>query len=260
MFNLNGLVISGLLATSALAVPVEQQQPRSLLSDKRGLAYNEVSLLNTLLGKAAFSWEYNWAAERNTLSSSGPEFVPMLWGEKMFDEWPDAVEKALSSGSKHIFGFNEPDYPEQANMSPQDAVDAWKTHMNPYADRAKLGSPAVTNSNENGQGLEWLRSFFDACDGDCKVDFLAVHWYASASQFESFKSHVEDSLDLAREQGISDVWVTEFRGEGDGELEFLAKAMSWLDDKDGVAAYAYFKASEFVSGGSITDLGSAYCT
>lgn len=43
-----------------------------------------------------------------------------------------------------------------------------------------LGSPAVSNSGNPGEGLDWLREFMDQCDG-CNVDFICVHWYAAPS-------------------------------------------------------------------------------
>lgn len=251
MVGIKSLLFTGLLAASTLAAPVEQQnEPRFLGTSKRGLAFNDASLLNTFIGKFKYGWSYNWGA---TGPSHGPEFVPMLWGPKMFDKWSDSVEKSLSSGATNLLGFNEPDLPEQANMSPQEAAKAWKTHMNPYSDRAKLGSPAVTNG-DGDMGLNWLRSFFDACAGDCTVDFLAVHWYSSASEVEGFKSHVRDAVKLAREQGISDVWVTEFQGQGGDEEKFVEEVLPWLEGEDGVARYAYFMVDNMAN----TPIAAAY--
>ena len=255
MVSIKSLLLSGLLATSSLAAPVEQKNNEPRLfggHDKRGLAFNDESIFTGFLGKLAFGWSYNWAA---TGPSSGPEFVPMLWGTKMFGEWPGAIEQSLASGAKNILGFNEPDLAAQANMSPQEAADAWKIHMNPYAGRAKLGSPGVTSDQSGGEkGLGWLRSFFDACGGQCTVDFLAIHWYGPASNVENFKNHVREAVELARSQGINDVWVTEFRGEGEGELKFVAEVLPWLDNEPGVARYAYFMVDEIAN----TEVGQAY--
>jgi hypothetical protein len=58
------------------------------------------------------------------------------------------------------------------------AVTAWKKFMDPaktFKERMFLGSPAVTNSDAPGEGLDWLKSFMDKCN-DCKVDFICVHW------------------------------------------------------------------------------------
>lgn len=254
MVSMKSLLLSSLLATSSLTAPVDKQNEPRLFGghDKRGLAFNDESIFTSFLGKLAFGWSYNWAA---TGPGSGPEFVPMLWGTKVLGEWPGAIEQSLSAGAKNILGFNEPDHPGQANMSPQEAADMWKEHMNPYAGRAKLGSPAVTSDQAGGQkGLGWLRSFFDACGGQCTVDFLAIHWYGPASNVEGFKNHVREAVKFARGQGISDVWVTEFRGEGEGELKFVAEVLPWLDNEPGVARYAYF----YVDNIANTPIGHAY--
>ncbi|KAL1954221.1 hypothetical protein VTO42DRAFT_1501 [Malbranchea cinnamomea] len=257
MVGLKSLLLSGLLAVSALGAPVERQvEPRFLGSGKRGLAFNDLNALQIFLSKPVFSWSYNWAA---TGPTNGPEFVPMLWGPKTSGEWTQSIEASLSAGAKCILGFNEPDLPSQANMSPQEAVDAWKTYMNPYAGRARLGSPAVTNGGGN-MGLNWLRTFLDMCAGECTVDFLAIHWYSPASEIEGFKRHVSQAIELARSHGINEVWVTEFRGEGDpmAQIRFLAEVLPWLDGTDGVGRYAYFMVDDLVTGGGLSPVGMAY--
>lgn len=73
--------------------------------------------------------------------------------------------------------FNEPDLPEQANLSPALAAQLWKDHVEPLAGSAKLVSPAVTNGlkldNGTSMGVPWLKEFLDACAG-CTVDAVAV--------------------------------------------------------------------------------------
>lgn len=70
--------------------------------------------------------------------------------------------------------FNEPDDSSQSDLTPEAAAAAYKTYMQPYAGKAKLGAPAVTNGG-GSMGLDWLAAFLDACDG-CTIDFVAIHW------------------------------------------------------------------------------------
>ncbi|KAL1963804.1 hypothetical protein VTN77DRAFT_7870 [Rasamsonia byssochlamydoides] len=58
------------------------------------------------------SWAYNW-----DLSANGD--VP-------------AVDAAISAGSRFILGFNEPDDPQQANMSPSDAATEYQQYVRLY--------------------------------------------------------------------------------------------------------------------------------
>lgn len=68
--------------------------------------------------------------------------------------------------------FNEPDLGGQANLSPAAAAAAWKQYIQPFAGRAKLVSPAVTNGAAP-MGLAWLDSFLAACTG-CTIDVIAI--------------------------------------------------------------------------------------
>lgn len=48
--------------------------------------------------------------------------------------------------------------------------------MEPFAGKAKLVGPAVTN----GGGVEWLQQFLGNCTG-CTIDAVAMHWYDTAT-------------------------------------------------------------------------------
>jgi hypothetical protein len=78
---------------------------------------------------------------------------------------------------RHPSRFNEPDNSGQAAMSPQVAAAAWKQYMQPFAGKAKLVSPAITNAAApNGEA--WMDSFLQACSG-CTIDAIAIHIYDS---------------------------------------------------------------------------------
>jgi hypothetical protein len=160
---------------------------------KRGVAFNDNSVLSAFSGKA--SWCYNWGQFEGTIPS-GFEYVPMLWGNKagFYDSWSSNANSAISSGSTHLLAFNEPDLPEQSNMDVATAVADFKTHMQPFAGKAKLGAPSVTNGGAP-MGLTYLGNFMTACS-DCTIDFIPVHWYngdALDSSIAYFKSHVDEA-------------------------------------------------------------------
>ncbi|KKA23149.1 hypothetical protein T310_2875 [Rasamsonia emersonii CBS 393.64] len=262
MVSFTNLVVSGLMAASALAAPhhAHSHLHDKRSSSKRGAAYNDVSLVKLITGS---SWAYNWNFAAGGSMPSGVEYVPMLWGTKMFDGWDNAVQQALSSGSKHILGFNEPDMSSQANMSPSEAVQYYKQYITPYADKAELGSPAVTNSGSSGQGLSWLSEFLDGCGGSCGQSFIAIHWYNDASQVEDFKNHVNSAISLAAQHGINKVWITEFGATGDAasQVSFLEQVLPWLDSQEAVERYAYFMVAQgtLLSGDALSQIGEAAC-
>ncbi|KAL2392360.1 hypothetical protein ABEF93_001885 [Exophiala dermatitidis] len=235
-------------------------------SGKKGLSYNDASLTSAFAGKG-ISWAYNWGASPDGTIVSGAEYVPLLWGLSSTSAWASAASAAIASGSKHVLSFNEPDLASQSNIDPQTAATNHIKYMNPLSGQAEIGSPAITNGAGTSplMGIDWLNSFFTACNGECKVDFVAFHWYASASDFAGFKQHVQDVINAASANGVSKVWLTEFGASGsDSEVAtFLQQAVEFLDSTAAVERYAYFMCSDgiLVSGNSISSpIGSAYAS
>ncbi|KAF2157084.1 glycoside hydrolase family 128 protein [Myriangium duriaei CBS 260.36] len=136
--------------------------------------------------------------------------------------------------------------------------------MQPYAGRAALGAPAVTNGGPP-IGTTWLGEFLGNCTG-CQIDFINVHWYsnvyAGANYFESF---INQTRAVA---GGRPIWVTEFALDStyaftDAQnVAFLETVMTWMDAQPDVAAYAYFMDAPGLLldkyGANATALGIAY--
>jgi hypothetical protein len=185
----------------------------------------------------------------------------MLWGLKneMTAEWPEAVSSALDSGSTHLLAFNEPDLSSQSNIGYQAAADGYMTYMQPYAKKAQLGAPAVTNGNpDSGMGLGYLKNFLSACT-ECTIDFVPIHWYDSATNIPYFKSYIQQAYEAG---GNRNLWITEFGASGSAaeQQTFLETVLPWLDAQDYVERYAYFMVSDgsMVTGTSINDLGKTF--
>ncbi|KIX98293.1 uncharacterized protein Z520_05594 [Fonsecaea multimorphosa CBS 102226] len=238
--------------------------PSTGSSGKRGLSYNDASLTDAFAGKG-MTWAYNWAASPGGQVVSGAEYVPLLWGQDSISGWSSAVQSAIASGSKHALGFNEPDLDTQSNIDPTTAAQLYIANMNPLSGQVQLGSPAITNGAGTSplMGIDWLNAFFEACNGECKVDFVAFHWYDSASNMAYFQSHVNDVIAAAKANGVGKVWLTEFGASGDDSdvANFLTQAMAFLDSTDAVERYAYFMCSDgiLVDGTSISSpVGAAY--
>lgn len=230
---------------------------------KKGLSYNIASLTNAFSGKG-ISWAYNWAAGPDGTLPSGVEFVPMLWGQQSVSAWAKAAASAIASGSKHVLSFNEPDLGEQANMDPATAAKLHIESMNPLAGQVQIGSVAITNGAGTNplMGIDYLNAWFKECGGQCKVDFVAFHWYDSASNFAYFKKHVQDVIDTAAANGVGKVWLTEFGASGsDSDVaSFISQAVEFLDSTPAVERYAYFMVQDgiLVNGNGLSSLGSAY--
>lgn len=219
---------------------------------KRGLAYNDVGLTNTFRTYChRCSRAYNWDSSANELSFE-LSFVPMLWGTSIEHTrvWKTNMDKAVSRGSKAILSFNEPDRIDQANMSPEQAALGHIQYLNPYSGKVLIGAPSVTNSEEPGQGLNWLSAFFQACaqqEQGCAVDFCPVHWYSGAnSAGTQWSADLLNHLRKAHEVcGWRPLWLTEFAVPGSSEeIEaFLRDVMPKLESLEYLTAYFYFMVS-----------------
>jgi hypothetical protein len=236
---------------------------RGEIPGKRGAAYNDVATASQLSQAGTVRWAYNWKMSAEGTLPSDVEYVPML-KEASFDGWQTSVESALADGSKYILGFNEPDYPTQACLSPSEAADYFKQYITPFQGRAKLVSPAVTSSTDAGKGLKWLDAFMKACSS-CEISVIAVHWYGDS--FENFKTFVSEAVTQAKKSyRLSEVWVTEFalnadvNGVTQGAEAFIQDATSWLDSQPAVTRYSYFMCAEgyLLSGRSLNNAGHAY--
>ena len=63
--------------------------------------------------------------------------------------------------------------------------------MQPFAGKATLVSPAITNGPPPSMGTGWMDSFLAECDKlGCQVDAIAAHIYADASNADYYKSYI----------------------------------------------------------------------
>lgn len=229
---------------------------------KRGIAYNSAELANTFGAScSSCKWGYNWASRRDDFDSKY-DFVPMLWGNdaEWTNDWEKNANDMIDQGAKALFSFNEPDIASQANLSPAQAAQDFKTHMNPFSEKALIGAPSVSNSGEAGQGLEWLQQFVDTCNGECKFDFCNVHWYSEPEYANTLFEHLEKAHEICGKP----IWLTEFAPLGSGPAvdSFIEEVIPKLDDVEYLDAYSYFMVSQdhLMSGEGLSSAGKMYAT
>lgn len=220
-------------------------------SGKRGLAYNDPEYTNffSLEGQNSLvSWCYNWNYEEDNPSELNPDlmYIPMLWSNAADLEaaWPAAAQAAIDNGADALMSFNEPDWcgSGSACMSVNASVTAYQAYMQPFADSALIGAPAVTNAGAP-YGLTWLGYFMGNCTG-CTFDFIALHWYSNHYAGATyFYEYIEEARVVADGRPI---WITEFGLDGtddqtDAELQaFLEEVLPWMDAQEDITRYAYF--------------------
>ncbi|TEA17811.1 Alkali-sensitive linkage protein 1 [Colletotrichum sidae] len=255
--------VASVPASSTQAATTTAAVTASNTVGKRGLAYNDASLVSSFMKGAPCpncGWAYNWDSSSNGLSES-LNFVPMLWGPVAThtDRWQKNADAAIAKGSDHILSFNECDLPAQCNLDAASAAAAHVKWVNPYSGKVKIGAPAITNSNIAGQGLDWLKAFVSACDtAGCAYDFCVTHWYSPSDAADTLFSHLKSVHDIC---GGKPVWLTEFAPIDDaGANSFVQTNVPKLDSLEYLDRYAYFMVKDgvLVSGNSPSTLGQSY--
>ncbi len=206
------------------------------------------------------SWFYTW--QPHTMRITKPdrvEFVPMIWGETFVE--PKQLELAKKSGSV-LLGFNEPDLPDQANMTVQQALDLWP-HLT--ATGMRVGSPA-TAADPSLSG-SWLEQFMDGAKARAyRVDFVCVHWYGEKFDIDGAVSRLKNFLQAVHHKFQLPIWLTEYSlirwsnpptyPSWEQQAKFASKSIEMLETLPFVERYAWYSLSPWMKDGS--DRNSLY--
>ncbi|KAK6004493.1 hypothetical protein QM012_008355 [Aureobasidium pullulans] len=274
-FAISTILASAFLLQDVSGRAIEERATATPVKNtgKRGLSYNNAAYTMpfSLSGQnSQVSWAYNWYQVAGSGFNSALEYVPMLWSNAsdLTSSWSANAQAAINSGSTHLLGFNEPDLclagAGSSCIEMNSAVKAWKQYMEPFAGKALLGSPAVTNGG-SPMGLTWLSNFMGNCTG-CHIDFINIHWYSNKyAGANYFKQQVQAAHAMS---GGRPVWITEFGLDSSvsytqAELtSFLEEVIEWMDEQDYVQRYAYFMDTTGAlmnsDGSGMSDLGSMY--
>ncbi len=236
---------------------------------KRGLAYGHNSLADLQALSPGVSWWYNWAlspdpAVATTYGSAGFSYMPMVWGSGSLA----GADAAITANEHYLLTFNEPDFNSQANLTPQQAADLWPQIEQLAANHGlAIVSPALNycggGCNETSP-FDWFDAFFAACTG-CKVDYLAVHWYACTK--DALTNYIGQMKQYNRP-----IWLTEFSCLDGGdtslatEQAYMTDALAYLESEPAVVRYSWFTGRYtqtptidlLGADGQLTDLGMQY--
>ena len=189
-------------------------------SYKRGYGVDQSKFSNQAvanLSKGA-GWYYDWSHSTYLdFESAGVDFVPMTWNGAYN---ANQIRQFLAAhpNVKYLLAFNEPNFKDQANMTPSQAAAAWPA-LEAIADEynLKLVSPAPNwcgwcveeGGTTYNSPYDWLRDFFAVCP-NCRVDYIGIHFYMGAME------SVKGSIDQLWEQFHKPVWLTEFNMDKNG--------------------------------------------
>lgn len=256
-------------APPATAVPAK--------SAKRGIAYGYHSAADLRALSQGISWWYNWspAPEEEVAGvyrALDVEFVPMAWGGT-----PNANQLAseIPDGARHLLGFNEPNFVNQANKTPAQAAALWPKLEDAAGRRnLQLGAPALNYCRNcvadegvtYSDPLVYLNAFFAACE-NCRVDYIPVHWYSC--DIDALKWYIGRFKKFNKP-----IWLTEFAcGNAPREYttlelqkNYMRAAVDYLENEPAVARYAWFSGRNtsipfdhlLGADGELTELGKFY--
>jgi hypothetical protein len=224
---------------------------------------NKKGIAGAIAKNLDVSWFYDWNISTN--SSPDLEYVPIRQNRW----WPGLNQNWKTRGSTHLLGFNEPDRPDQAKMTVDEAISAWPALL---ATGLRLGSPAPSDG-----GLNWLYEFIDKADkGGLRVDFVPVHYYratadpgdakGAAAQFYRFLKGVHDRVQRP-------LWITEWNNGANWtkapdpnerqQKAAITAMIKMLDETPFVERYALYNWVEDCRAlqrkdGTLTPAGEAY--
>jgi hypothetical protein len=218
-----------------------------ILSAKRGFA--DVGAGYNNLQATGAGWYYTWGGGAGSPGNFNATHYPMVWGGTPSQ---GTINNIIASGAPYMLGFNEPERPDQANMSVAQAISAWTTISNGFAGSdVKLVSPAVSDT---GDGQAWLSSFMNqAASNNLRVDAVAFHWYGVSNPNDpvgaanSFLSRVQSYYNSYNKP----VFITEFAMHDWGgaysdeamieaNRQFLNIVIPQLESRSYVAGYAWY--------------------
>ncbi|MBQ0993199.1 sigma-70 family RNA polymerase sigma factor [Micromonospora sp. H61] len=214
-------------------------------SARKGVGVWNFAGASQALANSKAGWYYTWGTQHPGISTPrGATFVPMIRSAENVTAAELARAKAAGP---YLLTFNEPDMPEQANMTVEQALDLWPQLM---ATGSKLGSPAVAWGGPDPQG--WLDRFMTGAQArGHRVDFITLHWFGADFTTATAVAQLRQYLQAVYQRYRKPIWLTEFaliRFAGGGsqfptqqqQAAFLTAATAMLGQLPYLQRYAWF--------------------
>jgi hypothetical protein len=160
------------------------------------------------------SWYYNWGA----CPEAESRCVPMSWG--------GADPNLPVDYNNYVMLFNEPDRPDQSNITPENALIIYKA--------LKLKYPSAKWVVGNTFYPNWLYKFYDLCtaDADCIIPrYWGIHAYIGGADFLPILQR--EFIKMHNKVGGT-FWITEFASvygdvsTDEGLVRFF-KSQNWIE-------------------------------
>lgn len=265
-------------STAKTVIFVDKDFGKAGKSKKRGLGYGTHSVEDLAVMSKGISWWYNWShspdlAVKDVYQQYGVEFVPMAWNGN-FNDQAMRTYIAAHPDVKYILAFNEPNFIDQANMTPSQAVAQWP-RLEAIANEFGLKIVSVAMNycgncvTENGttyySPFDYFNDFFRLCP-TCKVDAISIHAYMPDV------NGVEWYVNEFKKYG-KPIWMTEFSAWEtvktlDDQKRMLIQVVDSFENNADMQRYAWFTGRrnghpfnglfDYRQSGVLAELGNIY--
>ena len=233
-------------------------------------------------------WVYSWVETRPSALAQLPpdvEYIPMVARASHLERaltlpWV----KAYLQDQKTIMAMNEIDRPDQANMSPEVAVEGYSKLLAVYGIQSRTWVSPSVSANADRKDGPFDRFMVLAAQRGLPVDAVSIHCYPGWRQAANFSAPALAQAALRYVDAVYaryqlPIWVTEmgavdFSTPGGAtwapvpvQQEFVRLLVPELERRSYVARYAWYRLStkldaKFTAGlydnGVLTNLGQTY--
>ncbi|WP_371666981.1 glycoside hydrolase family protein [Streptomyces sp. NBC_00289] len=207
-FLLSAALVAGGQGDASTAVAAESHSATTAAATaaakKKGISAWKFRGVTKSLADSNVGWFYTWSSSKGGIKPPrGVEFVPMI------HDAGSVTEKELGRAKKQgktLLGFNEPDRPDQAHMTVNQALDLWPRLQ---STAMRLGAPAVATGGDVTGG--WLDRFMKgAAARHYRVDFIPLHWYGADFDAHRAARQLRSYIEAVHQRYKRPVWLTEY--------------------------------------------------
>lgn len=216
------------------------------------------------------TWYLNWtiSPDKSCKEEDKARFVPRISSAGAIERLPIAIANAKASG--WLIGFNEPNLPWQANISPGQGAILWKQIEDAARPAGiKLVSPTpnpwAPGLHGHPYGHQWtwfMVSEYQARYGK-KPHFDALGWNVYGNSGSELTSFLVARRQEALKRGYNvPFWVLEYGGKCSGVMSdnqvVMASATPWLATTSWISRYAWF--ANRIDGSGTNQAGHQSCS
>ncbi|MFG2793792.1 glycoside hydrolase family protein [Streptomyces sp. NPDC048419] len=248
-FMLSALLVAGGQGIAPTAFAAGGHSPAATsAAEKKGISAWKFDGVTKALADSKSGWFYTWSSDKGGIKPPrGVEFVPMIHDAGSVTK--KELGRAKRQG-KSLLGFNEPDRPDQAHMTVNQALDLWPRLQ---STGLRLGAPAVATGGDVAGG--WLDRFMKGAKArHYRVDFIPLHWYGADFNSPRATEQLRRYLQAVHKRYKKPIWLTEYAlidfSSGTPryptkaqQAAFVKKSTAMLQHLSYVRRYAWFTLS-----------------